>query len=162
MSLYIVFSFCILVLGKQKVTYTLLFISIIVYQTLFLGFTFLTLSLEFYLCASILLSVLFAFCIYDWDIDANREGFDYIWLAEVVSVLSLKIIEILFIINPEKFYIPLIGYHYFHLDGYFIGSILFVMFCKEVGYNPLKYNFGNFRKYFLSALVSYIFLIIYV
>ena len=162
MSVYIVFSFCILLLGKHKAQYTILFLSVMIYQLLFLGYTPLILLLEPYLFASTLLSILFVVCVYDWERDIREEGFDYVWLIEVLSVLSIKVIEVLFILNPEKFYLSFVNHHYFNLDGYFIGGVLFVMFCKEVGYNPFKYNFKRFRKYLLSMVVSSIFFINYI
>tara|TARA_Y100001956_G_scaffold4944_1_gene4457 strand:+ start:15772 stop:16251 length:480 start_codon:yes stop_codon:yes gene_type:complete len=159
MLVYIVFSVCILILGKHKKQYTLLFLGVIFYQTLLNYFPEIFTE-NVYIFVSTVLVFLVGLCVYDW----SKWGIsvDYMWFVEVIPLIIIKLIEILFIMYPLIFFDERFIHYYLKLDGYFIGGILFVMFCREVGYNPLRYNYKNFRKYILSLLVSYIFFFNYV
>ena len=159
MSIYIVFSVCILILGEHKKQYTLLFLGVIFYQTL-LSYSPEVLTENVYIFVSTALVFLVGFCVYDW----SKWGkvIDYMWFLEVIPLIIIKLVEVLFIMYPYLLFDQKFIQYYFKLDGYFIGGILFVLFCREVGYNPLRYNYKNFRKYILSLLVSYIFFFNYV
>lgn len=153
MSVYIIFSLCILLVSRHTFKHTLLFISIVVYQTFTMGYTGVFPTMYQYIMVTTSLSFIVGWSIYD----TNKVSVDWMWVFEVVPLLILKLIEILFIISPV-FYIPSLKQYYLSLDGYFIGGVLFVMYCREVGYNPFKYNFNKFSKYILSVVVSLIFI----
>ncbi|AOQ26879.1 hypothetical protein [Vibrio phage S4-7] len=163
MYIFIVFSFCLLIFGKHRFQYVLLLLSIITYQVVFIVEPYGYIQVEHYLYGTGVLTVTTAFFIYDWVKWKNDEGFDYMWVVEILPLVALRLIETLFLFNPERFYLEIIGAeNYLLLDHYFIGGVLFVLFCREVGYNPFTYKFENLRKYILSILVSYIFLVNYI
>lgn len=74
---------------------------------------------------------------------------------EVFSVITFKILELLLIIFPSTFSNLIISI-YFKLDGFFVGGILFILFSREVGYNPLKLNRPNLKKHILTFIISYL------
>ena len=158
MLVYLVFSLCCLILIHHKPQHTILFLSVIVYQSCILNSSLLGMNTNMYVFLSTVQVMIVVGCIYDY----RKDGFDWMWVVEIVPLVTIKVLELLFIVSPDKFYIDWIGSDYFSLDGYFVGGILFTMYCREVGYNPFKYNFKRFRKYLLSILVSFIFLINYI
>lgn len=163
MLMYVVFSCCLLLFGKHRFQHIVLLVSIITYQLIFVVNPSDNISVEDYLYGTGILTLTCVFFIYDWVKWKNDEGFDYKWLFEMVPLVGLRLIETLFLFNPEKFYFEVIGVNtYLLLDHYFIGGVLFILFCREVGYNPFTYKFENLRKYILSMIVSYIFFVNYI
>lgn len=143
---YVLFSLCLLLLSEYSFRIKSLLLLIITYL-LFVNF-YSYYNLSDYLVSSAILIVITTTALFKKD---NL----FIFVFEIIPLLSLKLIEICLVLYPQT-YIDLIGKYYLYLDDFYISTTLFIIFSREVGYNPFKMNEDNLRKYILTAIISYI------
>lgn len=142
---YIIFIITLLIFTKYNFKVKTFLLSIIAY-ILILSNTFF--NVEFYILSGTTLSLMFTYIFYEKKSPVQS-------IIEISTTLIFKVVEFTLIIYPET-YIHFIKDFYFHLDGMFIGSILFILFSREVGYHPFKMDMENLRKYVLVTIVSYL------
>lgn len=126
----------------------LIFLSI---YCLYQHLSYMTLSTYLLFSGAVIIAPVF--CIY-----SKEFKWDWIFLLNYLMVVPIKVVEILFIIDPFKFFIPLFESFYANLDVWFVAGTTSCFLLKELGFtgSPFKHE-PSFRRYLLSVLVSYTF-----